>query len=211
MPLLSPLKRDQISPELHDLWDQCEVEAPAFRHLWSTMAHSPTIFRYIWGELLELKQTSPVQARHFELAVVTVSALTSCNYCVSHHTLLAAQAGYTSEQLDYILGQRLEMLPEEYAFPLRPEFDALESLVIDLAYFLVWSGIFAPQHDVHPKHIHTLKHRLFDYLRDAFSPRQIEELTWRITQCVAFNWHNDFLELDMEVGVTPLLATAGGG
>jgi hypothetical protein len=42
-----------------------------------------------------------------------------------------------------------------------------------------------------------------DRLRERFSERQIEELTWRIVQCVAFNWHNDFLELDVEPGVTP--------
>jgi len=46
--------------------------------------------------------------------------------------------------------------------------------------------------------------------QEHFTPRQIEELTWCITQCVAFNWHNDFLKLDIEVGVTPLLETLSG-
>ncbi|GIX49803.1 MAG: hypothetical protein KatS3mg131_4014 [Candidatus Tectimicrobiota bacterium] len=99
MPLLPPVRREQLPPELQALWDRCEAEAPAFRNLWGTMAHSPTIFRYIWGELLELKAQSPVPPRYFELAVVTVSTLTSCAYCVSHHTPLAAAAGCTDEQL----------------------------------------------------------------------------------------------------------------
>jgi AhpD family alkylhydroperoxidase len=210
MPLLPVLTREQIAPELHDLWDQCEATAPEFRHLWGTMAHSPTIFRYIWGELLALKRESPVAARHFELAVVTTSTLTSCIYCVSHHTPLAAQAGCDNAQLDYLLNLRLEALSETYAFPIRPGFDAVASLVIDLAYFLVWAGIYAPQQQVPPRHVYRLKHRLFTKLQEHFTPRQIEELTWRITQCVAFNWHNDFLELDIEVGVTPLVEMLSG-
>jgi hypothetical protein len=27
---------------------------------------------------------------------------------------------------------------------------------------------------------------------------------WRTTQCVAFNWHNEFLEIDVEPSVIPL-------
>ena len=205
MPLLTPLSRDQIQSDLHDLWDQCAVSAPEFKHLWSTMAHSPAIFRSIWGGLLELKRTSPVDARYFELAVVTVSTLTTCNYCVSHHAPLASQAGCNSEQLDALLSICLKPLPRDYDFSPRPYFTEVESLVIDLAYFVVWSGTYAPQHQIHPQHIYELKHRLIKRLKTHFTPHQMEELLWRITQCVAFNWHNDFLELDIESGVQPLL------
>lgn len=174
------------------------------------MAHSPTIFRYIWGELFALKRHSPVSARYFELAVVVASSLNACQYCISHHTPLAAHAGYSGAQLDYLLGLRLAAMPDTYEFPPRPLFTATESLIIDLAYFILWSGIYAPQHQVPLRHVHTLKHRFFPRLQAAFSAQQIEELTWRITQCVAFNWHNDFLELGMEAGVTPVLATVHG-
>ena len=68
--------------------------------------------------------------------------------------------------------------------------------MIDLAYFLVWSGIYARTADVHPRVVHALQRRLHARLVERFTPREIEELTWRFTQCVAFNWHNLFLELD---------------
>jgi hypothetical protein len=48
-------------------------------------------------------------------------------------------------------------------------------------------------------------------LQEHFSEQQIEELTWRIVQCVAFNWHNDFLELVVEPGVAPREAAAAAG
>jgi hypothetical protein len=70
--------------------------------------------------------------------------------------------------------------------------------VVDLARFTVWAGMRAPAVGLHPRVVHRLRRRLFDRLAARFSPRQIEELVWRTTQCAAFNWHNDLLELDLE-------------
>jgi hypothetical protein len=131
MPLLPRVTRDQLPDDLRPLWDECERLAPSFRDLWATMASSPTIFRHVWGQLLELKRSSPVAARQYEIGIL-----------------------------------------------------------------LVWAGIHARTADVHPRAVHALRRRLHARLAERFSARQIEELTWRFAQCVAFNWHNEFLELD---------------
>jgi hypothetical protein len=81
--------------------------------------------------------------------------------------------------------------------------------VIDLAYFLVWAGVYPHVATVAPRVVHRLRRRLFERLAEHFTARQIEELVWRITQCVAFNWHNEFLEIDVEPSVAPL-PVAGG-
>jgi hypothetical protein len=60
----------------------------------------------------------------------------------------------------------------------------------------VWAGIHARTADIHPRVVHALRRRLHARLAERFSPRQIEELTWRFAQCVAFNWHNEFLEIE---------------
>jgi AhpD family alkylhydroperoxidase len=203
MGLLPPLSRDQVSPDLHALWDDCERTLPAFRNLWATMAHSPTIFRHVWGQLLELKRASPVAARHYEIAIVVVSNLNRCGYCVSHHTPLAEAAGLRPDQLTALAAVSLGPLPEDHDFPTRPGFSREESLVVDLAHFMVWSGVFPHAAPVHPRVIHALRRRLFAALAEHFSRRQIEELTWRTAQCVAFNWHNEFLEVDLEPRVRP--------
>jgi AhpD family alkylhydroperoxidase len=203
MALLPPLTRDQVAPDLLPLWDECARHLPAFEHLWSTMAHSPTIFRSIWSQLLELKRESPVQARHFELAIVVVSALNRCTYCVSHHAPLARQTGYSPAQVEYITGLTLGPLPEDHVFPPRPGFSREDGLVIDLAHFLVGAGLSPHTGSASPRVVHVLRRRLFALLAERFTPRQIEELVWRTTQCVAFNWHNEFLEIDVEPGVTP--------
>jgi len=211
MPLLEMLTREQVDPEVRPLWDECERTYPAFRHLWGTQAHSPIVFRHLWGQLLELKRRSPVEARHFEIGIVVASALNRCRYCVSHHAPLAEAAGLTPDQVEALSRLALEPLGEDHEFPPRPGFAADDSLVIDLAYFLLWSGIYPHAADVHPRVVHRLRGRLMARLRAHFSERQIEELTWRIVQCVAFNWHNDFLELDVEPGVAPREAAAAAG
>jgi AhpD family alkylhydroperoxidase len=198
MPLLPPATREQLPPDLRPLWDECERRFPAFRHLWSTMAHSPIVFRHIWGELLEMKAASPVAARHFEIGIVVISALNRCHYCISHHAPLAEAAGLTPLQLAELTKLALAPLPEDHAFPARAGFAPDDSLVADLAYFLVWAGVFPHVADVHPRVVHALRRRLHARLAERFSPSQIEELTWRFAQCVAFNWHNDFLELENE-------------
>lgn len=209
MALLPPATREQLPPDLHALWDECVQKLPAFRNLWATMANSPTIFRHVWGQLLELKRESPVSARHFEIGIVVVSALNRCAYCVAHHAPLAEAAGLSAAQIETLAALRLEAPPEAHAFPARPGFSRAESLVVDLAWFVVWSGVAALTGETHPRLVHVLRRRLIGALREEFSPRQIEELTWRIAQCVAFNWHNDFLELDLEPGLAPRPELAG--
>ena len=101
----------------------------------------------------------------------------------------------SATQLETLAKLELAALPADHAFPVRDGFTADESAVVDLAYFLVWSGIHARTADVHPRIVHGLRRRLHARLAERFSARQIEELTWRFTQCVAFNWHNEFLEI----------------
>lgn len=206
MSLLKPLRREDVDPELLPLWDECERLYPDFRNLWATMANSPIVFRSVWGQLLAYKRESPVAARHFEIAILVVSGLSRCEYCVSHHTPRAVVTGLTAEQIAYLGGLRLGPLPETHDFPPHPGFDADESLVIEPACFAVWSGVYALTSGVHPRVVHALRRRLHGRLAQRFSPRQIEELVWRTTQCVAFNWHNDLLELDLEPQVVPVLA-----
>jgi AhpD family alkylhydroperoxidase len=202
MPLMSMPTREQVDPEVRPLWDECERAYPAFKHLWATQANSPIVFRHVWGQLLELKRGSPVAPRHFEIGIVVASALNRCRYCVSHHAPLAEAAGLTEGQVAALGRLRLEPLAEDHDFPPRAGFAADDSLVVDLAHFLVWSGIYAPTAAVHPRLVQRLRRRLLGRLRERFSARQIEELTWRIVQCVAFNWHNDFFELDLEPEVS---------
>jgi len=198
MPPLKPLTRDDVAPDLHALWDECEKAYPDFRNSWATMAHSPILFRHVWGQLIALKKDSPVAARHFEITILVVSNATRCEYCVAHHSPRALGAGLTAAQVAALAELARAPLAEDHAFATYPGFDADDSLVIDLARVVVFAGLQAPAAGAHPRVVHRLRRELFDRLAARFSPRQIEELVWRTTQCAAFNWHNELLELDLE-------------
>ena len=203
MPSLKPLTRDDITPDLRALWDECETVYPDFRNSWATMAHSPILFRHVWGQLVALKQESPVAARHFEITILVVSNATRCEYCVAHHAPRALGAGLSAAQIAALAELARVPLAEDHAFGAYPGFDADDSLVIDLARVVVLAGLHAPAAGVHSRVVHRLRRELFDRLTARFSPRQIEELVWRTTQCAAFNWHNELLELDLEPEVRP--------
>ena len=203
MPPLKPLTRDDVAPDLHALWDECETAYPDFRNSWATMAHSPILFRHVWGQLIALKKDSPVAARHFEITILVVSNATRCAYCVAHHSPRALGAGLTAAQVAALAELARAPLAEDHAFATYPGFDADDSLVIDLARVVVFAGLQAPAAGAHPRVVHRLRRELFDRLAARFSPRQIEELVWRTTQCAAFNWHNELLELDLEPEVRP--------
>lgn len=203
MPLLKPLTREEIAPELHALWDACEAAYPDFRSSWATMAHSPILFRHVWGQLLALKNDSPVEARHFEITILVVSNATRCDYCIAHHNPRALGTGLSPAQVTALADLARVPLAEDHAFGGYPGFDGDESLVIDLARVVVYAGLHAPGSGPHPRAVQRLRRELFDRLGARFSPRQVAELVWRTTQCAAFNWHNELLELDLEPEVRP--------
>ena len=99
-------------------------------------------------------------------------------------------------QLTALAKLDLGPLADDHAFPVRDGFTAEDSAVVDLAHFLVWAGAWARVTGIHPRVVHGLRRRLHARLTTHFSAREIEELTWRFAQCVAFNWHNEFLELE---------------
>lgn len=122
---------------------------------------------------------------------------------MAHHWPLAARAGLTLGQVDALTTLTLGPLAEDHAFPPRPGLAPDDSLVVDLAYFLVWSVVWPHVEPVQPRTLAALRRRLLARLAERFEPRALEELVWRTAQCVAFNLHNDFFGLDLEAGVSP--------
>ena len=199
MPLLEPLTRDQVDPELRPLWDECEHAYPDFRNLWATMAHSPS------SSATSGASCSPSSGRAPSRRATSRSPSSSCPTPPAATTAWPttrrgpSASGSRAVQVAYLETLDRGRLDEDETFAAaHPGFDAPDSLVVDLARFVVWAGLAPAAAGVHPRVVHRLRRRLFDRLAAAFSPRQIEELVWRTTQCAAFNWHNDLLELDLE-------------
>ncbi len=152
----------------------------SFGSLVGTLANRPPIMRNTVGLLMELKAENVLPQRYLELALVTVSKLNECTYCVSHHTPHLTVNGVSDEAAMNVLDYQNQA-----------EFDAVDKLVIEYAIEVTqrWNYV---------------RDELFERLRKHFSDEQIVELTWRTALCGAFNRFNDVLQLDIEDGVEVL-------
>ncbi len=135
--------------------------------------------------LMELRTAATLPKRYLELAIVTVSKLNECDYCVAHHKAFLATEGISTAGADRVL---------EYVD--HPEFDAVDRLVVEYTIAAC-------------KDPHRLSDRPFDRLREHFSEAQIVELTLRITLCGFFNKFNDVLQIEQESEAPEKFAAIG--
>jgi uncharacterized peroxidase-related enzyme len=169
--------KDDLPAELHPLWDKMTTYG-AFENQAGVMAHRPPIFGHTWSLLVDLADTGTLSKRHLEIALVAVSLLNKCDYCVSHHAPKLAIQGVSEAGADRLL---------DYAD--HPELDAVDKLVVE--YSIAVNNNWSKTRD-----------EIFARLREHFSEAQIVELTWRIALCGAFNRFTDILQCDIEQGVS---------
>ena len=168
--------RDDLPEALRPLWDKMTTYG-AFENQAGVMAHRAPIFKHMWSLLVDLAGDGMISKRHLELALVTVSLLNTCDYCVSHHAPKLAVQGVSEEGAAQLLDYKDH-----------PELDELDKLVVEYSIAVTNSW-------------NRTRDEIFTRLRSHFSEAQIVELTWRIALCGAFNRFNDILQLEVEPGV----------
>jgi uncharacterized peroxidase-related enzyme len=165
---------DDLPPELAAIYERFAGLYGPFRNQVAVFAHVPAALRHLMSMLIELRETATLPKRTLELAIVTVSKLNTCHYCVAHHTPFLVVEGISPAGVDRILDYRDH-----------PEFDDRDKLVVEYA-IAAW------------EHPNRIPDALFARLRVPFSEAQIVELTLRITLCGFFNKFNDALEIEEE-------------
>ena len=128
---------------------------------------------------------SVVQKRHLEVALVTVSKINECRYCVAHHVPRLIENGLSADTVAQILSPGCPGLDEE------------DRLIRD----------YAVQVTTQSKRVSD---SLFSRLRAAFTDPQIVELTFRIALCGFYNRFNEALQIEIEDGVIADLLSKGG-
>jgi uncharacterized peroxidase-related enzyme len=149
-----------------------------FRNQVAVFAHVPAALRHLMPMLMELREAATLPKRYLEIAIVTVSKLNECHYCVAHHKPFLTVEGISPEGIDRLLDAG------------NPELTDIDRLVIEYA-TVAWET---------PNRI---RDSLFQRLRQHFSEAQIVELTLRITLCGFFNRFNDALQIEEEAEVLP--------
>ncbi len=164
---------EEVPQHLRPLYEQMSTYGP-FASLVGAMAHRAPMLEHVFGLLLDLKKEGVLKRRYLELALVAVSQVNACDYCVAHHGPFLQIEGVSPEGIERLLDHADH-----------PELDEVEKLVV--AYAIQVTNDF-----------HRVRDGVFDRLRQHLSEAEIVELTWRIALCGAFNRFNDVLQLEIE-------------
>lgn len=179
MPRVRTVPASELSGKAREIYDGAGAYGP-FSGLVGVMANRPPVLEHTFGLLLDLKAEGVLPVRYLELALVTVSKLNECTFCVSNHTPRLNASGISQFAAEQILD-----------YDGVEEFDEVDRLVIE--YSIQVTGNF-----------NRVKDAMFDRLRAHFDEPQIVELTWRIALCGAFNRFNDVLQTEIDEGVEVL-------
>ena len=164
----------ELPPDLARVYEEFAGAYGPFRNQVAVFAHVPAALRHLMPLLMELREAKTLPKRYLELAIVAVSKLNECEYCVAHHTPFLAVEGVSPAGAQRILDYRDH-----------PELDETDRLVVEYAVAVT-------------EHPNRLPDAMFERLRRHFSEAQIVELTLRITLCGFFNRFNDSLSIDLE-------------
>ena len=184
MPRVSELGPDRLPEDAREIYRRYSTDYGPFENQAKIFAHRPPAVRHIMGLLLELADEAVLPKRYLEIALVVVSKLNECTYCVAHHAPRLAEQGFDPSATERILDDRV------------PGFDEVDMLVRD----------YAVQVTEKPQY---MRDAIFEELKKHFTEAQIVELTLRIGLCGFFNRFNDALQITSEEGVVEELETVG--
>ena len=176
MPRVREIEIDEVPADARPIYERFARDYGPFLNQVKIFAHRPPALRHIMGLLLELADDALLPKRHLEIALVVVSKLNECDYCVAHHAPRLMDQGLSAAATENILADQV------------PGFDDVDMAVRD----------YAMQVTETPGRIRDAMH---ERLQAHFSEQQIVELTLRIALCGFFNRFNDAMGIEMEDGV----------
>lgn len=175
MARVRPVEPSTAAPPVADALERARREIPLFLNQMRTLAHLPGLVGRFVDLYAALPRESLLPRPLVELAVLTVSALNACEYCLIHHAALGAQYGLTPLQVHSFRAGGWRELP----------LGETERLVVEYAEQVT-------------RDANRVSDALFEQLRARFTDPQIVELTLRITLCGFFNKLNQALRIDVE-------------
>lgn len=176
---------DEVPEEVRPVYERFASKYGPFLNQVKIFAHRPPALKHIMGLLLELSDEQVLPRRYLEIALVAVSKINECRYCVAHHTPRLIEQGLAPKSAANILEPEV------------PGFDAVDTLVRDYAVEVT-------------NNFQYIRDQVFDDLKTHFTEEQIVELTLRTALCGFFNRFNDALQIAMEDGVIADMLAHGG-
>jgi AhpD family alkylhydroperoxidase len=171
MPRVTPLPSTALPAAAADIYERFATGYGAFADQAAVLAHVPPALEHLCSMLMELKARRAIDWRYIELAVVVVSKLNACTYCVAHRT--------PALEVEGLSAAAIAQLPDTS----HPELTEVDRLVIEYATLVTQSAW-------------RIRDQVFTRLREHFSESQIVELTLRIALTGFYNRFNDALQVD---------------
>ncbi|WP_262265862.1 carboxymuconolactone decarboxylase family protein [Microvirga yunnanensis] len=169
----APVKtREDLPEHLRELWDRMVTYGP-FENQAGVMANRLPIFEHTWRLLTQLSTEAVLPKRYLELAIVAVSLVNQCDFCVAQHGPKLEVEGISRDGAQALLDWQSH-----------PELTDVDKLVVEYSIAVTSNW-------------HRIRDAMFERLRTHFSEAQIVELTWRIALCGAFNRFNDVLQVEV--------------
>ena len=175
---------EEVPEEVRPIYERFATDYGPFLNQVKVFAHRPPAVKHIMGLLLDLADEALLPKRYLEIALVVVSKLNECTYCVAHHTPRLVDQGLAPDTVAKILE------------PDCPGLDEVDRLVRD----------YAVQVTTKPQY---MRDAIFEELKRHFTEEQIVELTLRTALCGFFNRFNDALQIGMEDGVIEVMLAKG--
>jgi len=185
MPRVREVQAHEVPEDVRPVYERFARDYGPFLNQVKVFAQRPPVLKHIMGLLLELADEALLPKRALEIAIVVVSKLNECAYCVAHHTPRLVDQGLSADTVARILE------------PDCPGLTPLDRLVRD----------YAVQVTTQPNRI---RDGVFTELRMHFTEEQIVELTVRTALCGFFNRVNDALGIGLEEGVIEEMLAKGG-
>jgi AhpD family alkylhydroperoxidase len=164
----------ELPADLAAIYERFAAAYGPFRNRVAVFAGVPAALRHLMSMLMELREANTMPKRYLQIAIVIVSKLNECHYCVTHHKPFLAVEGLSPEGIDRLLD-----------YQDHPELGDVDKLVVEYAQ-AAWETPY------------RVRDSLFTRLRSHFTEAQIVEPTLRITLCGFFNRFNDALRIDEE-------------
>jgi uncharacterized peroxidase-related enzyme len=173
MTRVSEIGPDSLPDDARYIFQRFVTEYGPFENQAKVFAQRPPALRHIMGLLLELADEKILPKKYLEIALVVVSKINNCTYCVDHHAPRLIAQGLGANVSNHILDDEV------------PGFDEIDMLVRDYAVQVTEKAPY-------------MRDDIFEDLRKHFTEPQIVELTLRIALCGFFNRFNDALQIGIE-------------
>lgn len=96
----------ELPPDLAAIYERFAGQYGPFRNQAAVFAHVPPALRHLMSMLVELREAATLPKRVLELAIVTVSKLNECDYCIVHHTPFLVVEGIPPAGVERVLDYR---------------------------------------------------------------------------------------------------------